>query len=238
MDFLEADFTYLNESLARHYGIGGIKGGQFRRVSLNGDHRARRGGILTHGSILTITSNPTRTSPVNRGNWVLENLLGSPPPPPTDDVPDLEEAKKKAGRELTMREQLEIHREQKLCASCHARMDPIGFALENYDGIGRWRDKDNGKPIDSSGQLYTGETFSGAGELKRVLSSAKREAFTRNLAETMLTYALGRGIEYYDKPAVNAVFEATKENDYHFHAMIHAIVDSAPFQKRRGEGTR
>ncbi len=236
LEFLDADFTFLNEPLARHYGIGEVKGNQFRRVSLTGANRERRGGLLGHASILTITSNPTRTSPVNRGNWVLENLLGAPPPPPLENVPDLEETKKRAGKELTMRQQLEMHAEDKLCASCHARMDPIGLALENYDGIGAWRERDGKEPVDSSGQLYTGEKFEGASELRAILANKKREAFARNLAERLLTYALGRGLQYYDRPALNRIQETAAKDNFRFQAFIHAVVDSAPFQYRRGEG--
>ncbi|MEM7011350.1 MAG: DUF1592 domain-containing protein [Verrucomicrobiota bacterium] len=238
VDFLDADFTYLNETLAKHYGFGGVKGKEFRRVSLTEEQRQRRGGVLTHASVLTITSNPTRTSPVNRGAWVLENLLGTPPPPAIDDVPDLEETKKKAGKNLSMRQQLEIHREKPLCASCHSRMDPIGFALENYDGIGAWRDQDAGLPIDASGSLYTGEQFSGGAELRSILTEHKSKAFTRALAEAMLTYSLGRGVEYYDKPALNEITTQVGDDGYRFHALIHAIIDSIPFQYRRGEGMR
>lgn len=232
--FLDADFTYVNSALAKHYGIPNVNGNEFQRVSLEGDLRKQRGGILTHGSVLTITSNPTRTSPVNRGNWVLANLLGTPPPPPLEDVPELEEAKKEAKeKNLTLRQQLELHRQAPLCASCHKRMDPIGFALENFDGVGVWRDKDDGQPIDASSTLYTGETFNGIAELRTILAEQKNEAFVRHLSKMLLTYALGRGVEYYDKPALNEIFEQTKDEDYHFQAMIHAIVKSVPFQYRR-----
>tara|TARA_R110002096_G_scaffold16106_33_gene55240 strand:- start:7546 stop:9861 length:2316 start_codon:yes stop_codon:yes gene_type:complete len=237
LEFLDADFTFLNEQLARHYGIGGVKGGNFRRVSLSDRDRTRRGGVLGHASILTITSNPTRTSPVSRGNWVLENLLGTPPPPPLEGIPDLEETKKRAGTKLTMRQQLEMHREDPLCASCHARMDPIGFALENYDGIGRWRDQEEGQPIDPAGKLYTGEQFKGAEDLKQLLAEKKGEAFAQNLSEKLLTFALGRGVEYYDQPALNKIHDQVSEREFQFQAFIHAIVDSVPFQYRRGEST-
>lgn len=235
LELLDADFTFLNDQLARHYGIDGVNGREFRRVSLTGPQRERRGGVLTQASILTITSNPTRTSPVNRGAWVLENILGTPPPPPIENVPDLEETRKKAGKNLSMREQLEIHREKPVCASCHARMDPIGFGFENYDGIGAWRDEDAGHPIDSSGELYTGEKFSGGSELRKILVEHKRQAFARALAEAMLTYALGRGVEYYDKPALTEITQKVERGDFRFHALIHAIVDSVPFQYRRGD---
>lgn len=235
LEFLDADFTFLDERLAKHYGIGGVNGKEFERVSLTGPNRGRRGGVLTQASILTITSNPTRTSPVIRGAWVLENLLGTPPPPPPEAVPDLEEVKKKTGKDLSMRQQLEIHREKAICASCHARMDPIGFALENYDGIGAWRDQDAGQPVDAAGELYTGEAFSGAAELRKLMVERKSEAFTRALAERLLTYAIGRGVEYYDKPALNQICGDTERGGHRFHAMIQAVVESTPFQYRRGE---
>jgi len=236
--FLDADFTYVNNQLAKHYGIPDVKTSKFERVSLKGDLQQRRGGILTHASILTITSNPTRTSPVNRGNWVLANLLGSPPPPPLEDVPELEETKKKGeDKNMTLRQQLELHRKAPLCASCHKRMDPIGFGLENYDGIGAWRDKESGSPIDASSELYTGESFNGPAELRTLLAENKTDAFVHNLSKMLLTYALGRGVEYYDKPALNEIFEAAEEEDYRFQALIHALVDSVPFQYRRAESS-
>ncbi|MFT5468490.1 MAG: hypothetical protein ACI8UO_003599 [Verrucomicrobiales bacterium] len=235
LELLDADFTFLNEQLAKHYGIDGVKGAEFQRVSLTSAQRERRGGVLTHASVLTITSNPTRTSPVNRGAWVLENILGTPPPPPVEDVPDLEESRKKAGKDVSMRQQLELHREKAICASCHKRMDPIGFGLENYDGIGAWRDKESGQPIDSSGELYTGEKFSSGAELRRILVEHKQQAFSHALAEAMLTYALGRGVEYYDKPALNAICKKVEARGYRFQSLIREIVDSVPFQYRRGE---
>lgn len=235
LEFLDADFTFLNERLARHYGIGGVRGNNFRMVSLKDEDQSRRGGVLGHASVLTITSNPTRTSPVSRGNWVLENLLGTPPPPPLEGIPDLEETRKRAGKKLTMRQQLEMHREDPVCASCHARMDPIGFALENYDGIGRWRDQEEGQDIDPAGQLYTGEEFQGASDLKLLLAEEKGEAFAQNLAEKLLTYALGRGVEYYDQPALNEIHDHVSEQDFRFQSFLHAIANSVPFQYRRGE---
>ena len=237
LEFLDSDYAWLNERLARHYGIGGVKGDNFQKVSLTGDARRQRGGVLSHASVLTITSNPTRTSAVNRGNWVLENLLGTPPPPPPDDVPALEEAAKGKGdgKPLTLRQQLEKHREDVNCASCHERMDPIGFGLENFDAIGAWRDQDGGQTIDASGELYTGETFNGPAELRRLLVEQKQEAFVRCLSEAMLTYALGRGLEYYDKPAIGKIVEQVEDGDFLFHEVVMAVVESVPFQKRRGD---
>ena len=235
LEFLNADYTFLNERLAKHYGIESVKGSKFQRVSLA--NTPQRGGVLTHASILTITSNPTRTSAVNRGNFVLENLLGAPPPPPPEDVeiPDLEASGKGSNKGKTLREQLEIHREKKLCASCHQRMDPIGFGLENFDGIGRWREKENGKPIDASGELYTGEGFAGPGELRSLLADHKSDAFMRCLVEKMLTYALGRGVEFYDKPAMAEIIRSSAEGEHRFHALVKSIVHSVPFQKCRGD---
>ncbi len=240
LEFLDADFTYVNESLAKFYGIPDVKGREFQRVDLKGDLQRQRGGVLTHASILTITSNPTRTSAVNRGNFVLENLLGTPPPPPPEDVeiPPLEEAGKGDNKNKTLREQLEIHREAKLCASCHRRMDPIGFGLENFDGIGRWREEEAGKPINTAGKLYTGEEFSSPAELRKILADTKSEAFLRCLTEKLMTYALGRGIEYYDKPALSEVAHTTAEKGHKFHELVKAIVHSVPFQKCRGDATK
>ncbi len=233
LDFITADYTFVDERLAKFYGIPNVKGNKFQRISLTDDLLQQRGGVLTHASILTITSNPTRTSAVNRGNFVLENLLGTPPPPAPADVPALEESGKGNNSGKTLRQQLEIHRKKKQCASCHERMDPIGFGLENFDGIGRWRDKESGNPIDSSGELYTGEKFSGPAELRKILADSKSEAFLRCLTEKLMTYALGRGIEYYDKPAMTEIAHTTAEKGYHFHELVKAIVHSTPFQKSR-----
>jgi hypothetical protein len=228
LDFLDADFTFVNERLARHYGIAGIKGDAFQRVSLTGD---QRGGILTQASILTVTSNPTRTSPVKRGKWILENILGTPPPPPPPDVPELKEGKELTG---TLRQRMEQHRANPNCAVCHQRMDPLGFGFENLDAIGAWRTQDGKSPIDPSGTLPDGRSFKGPKELKAILKS-KEEEFRRCLAEKMLTYALGRGVEYYDKPAVEQISQALALNHNRFSALVIAIVKSDPFQKRRGK---
>jgi len=230
LDLLDADFTYLNERLATHYGIEGVEGEQFRRVSLSD---ANRGGVLTHGSVLTITSNPTRTSPVKRGKWVLENLLATRLPPPPPDVPELEEDEK-AVTAASLRERMEQHREKASCAVCHAQMDPPGFGLENFNAIGAWRDSDGEFPIDASGQLADGTTFNGPAELKAVLRT-RSEDFCRCLAEKMLTYALGRGLENYDRRAVESIVQEVGEADHRFSSLVVAIVNSQPFQHRRGE---
>ena len=233
LDFLDADFTFMNQRLARHYGVNSVKGDEFQKVSLNAQQRA---GILTHASILTLTSNPDRTSPVKRGKWILENILGESPPPPPPGVPELEETRK-GNPNASMREQLELHRADPGCASCHRTMDVLGFGFENFDAIGRWRDKDGSQTIDSSGKLPSGEAFSGPAELVRLLKGRRAE-FARCLSEKMLTYALGRGLEYYDRCATDVILKRLNDNDYRFSELVLGIVTSKPFQKRRGDGER
>jgi hypothetical protein len=233
MDLLSGRNTFLNERLARHYGIAGVRGSDFRPVSLEGTQRA---GVLTMASVLTLTSQRSRTSPVKRGKWILENLLGSAPPPPPANVPELEAAKR-VNPEASLREQLEIHRKKAACISCHKVMDPLGFGLENFDGIGRWRSRESGKPIDSSGVLPGGDSFQGPLELVAVLR--KREgAFRRHFARTLLTYALGRRLEYDDQCAVERIVERTHAGGDRFSALVTAIVHSDPFRLRRGGGYR
>jgi len=234
LDFLSGDYTFVNERLARHYGMSGVTGPEFRRVSLKG---SPRGGVLTHASVLALTSNPTRTSPVKRGKWVLENLLAQAPPPPPPGVPPLDEAKE-AAEGASLRQRLELHREDPMCSSCHSIMDPIGFGLENFDGIGAWREKDGAFPIAAAGALHTGERFSGVAELRQILATKRREQFVRCLVEKMLTYAVGRGLEYYDRCAVDQIMRQMARRDYRFSALISGVVKSAPFQMRRGEGDR
>ncbi|HEY1342688.1 MAG TPA: DUF1592 domain-containing protein [Bryobacteraceae bacterium] len=229
LDLLSADYTFLNQRLADHYKIPGIFGSQMRRVPVTDVNRA---GLLGQGSILAVTSYPNRTSPVQRGKWVLENLIGSPPPPPPTTVPELKDHGE-GGRLLTMREQMEQHRNNPACSGCHARMDPIGFALENYDAIGRWREKDAGSPIDASGALPGGAKFEGPAGLTRLLQTTYRDDFVRTVTEKLMTYALGRGLEYYDQPAVRAVMRQAARDDYRMSALIAAIVESVPFQDRR-----
>ena len=233
LEFIDADWTFVNGPLARHYGLSGVDGDAFQRVGLEG---TRRGGVLTQGSFLTITSNPTRTSPVKRGKWVLENFLNTPPPPPPPDVPLLDESKQ-AQLTGTLRQRFEQHRADPMCASCHALMDPIGFGFENFDGVGGWREQDGGFQVDASGQLVSGETFQGPAELKRILLTARRGEFLRCLASKLLTYALGRGLEYYDQCAVDSVVAALAAGDYRFSALVQGVVDSVPFQQRRGEAS-
>jgi hypothetical protein len=227
LDFIDGNFTFVNERLARHYGIEGVTGPEFRKVALDGK---QRGGVLTQASVLTVSSYPTRTSPVIRGKWVLENILNTPPPPPPPDVPPLDE--KSVGQTASMREQLEHHRANPLCAGCHSRMDPLGFGLENYDATGRWRTEDGKFPIDSSGTLPNGKSFTGAAELKTILR-ANPDAFVRALAEKLLTYALGRGLENFDRPAIQQIVDRARANGYRFSALIDGVVNSLPFQQRR-----
>jgi hypothetical protein len=229
MELLDANYTFLNQRLAEHYGIPNIYGSQFRKVTLSDP---TRGGLLGQGSILTVTSYPNRTSVVQRGKWVLDNLLGSPPPPPPAVIPELV-AHAKDGRPLTMREQMEQHRANPICASCHSRMDPIGFALENFDGVGKWRDQDSGNPIDASGKLPGGVQFQGPAGLKKLLLANYRDQFEDTATEKLLTYALGRGLEFYDKPSVRSIMRQAEHDNYRMSALIIAIVRSTPFQMRR-----
>ena len=230
VELLDADYTFLNERLARHYGIPNIYGNHFRRVTLEDEQRR---GLLGKGSILTATSYANRTSPVLRGKWVLENILGAPPPPPPPNVPELQEATRD-GKPLTMRQRMEAHRANPACATCHARMDPLGFALENFDAIGGWRATEADLPIDASGVLPDGTQFEGASGLREVLLS-RREEFVRIVTEKLLTYALGRGTEYYDAPAVRSIMRKAAPSDYRWSSLIVGIVKSTPFRIRRSE---
>jgi hypothetical protein len=229
-DLLDADYTFLNQRLARHYGIENVYGNHFRRVALSHDQRR---GLLGKGSILTATSYANRTSPVLRGKWILENILGTPPQPPPPNVPALEETTGN-GKPLTMRERMEQHRANPACATCHVQMDPLGFALENFDAIGGWRTTEAGSPIDSSGVLPDGTQFQGAAGLRKVLLE-RREEFVMNVTEKLLTYALGRGVEYYDAPAVRSIMREAAPNDYRWSSLFMGIVKSTPFQMRRSE---
>jgi hypothetical protein len=263
LDLIDGKFTFLNQRLAKLYEIGDTNGNSslpnvkpvnppgkpipaintrrneegklsafgnpFVRVNLE---NTKRGGLLTHASVLTITSDPTRTSPVKRGHWVLERFLGTPPPPPPPNVPPLDE--KKETKPTTLRQQLELHRANPACAGCHARMDPIGFAFENFNAIGKFREKDGDLPIDPSGELPGGQKFQGPDELKVILRG-KKELFSRNLTEKMLIYATGRGLEFYDRPTVDGILAELQKNDWRFHSFILAIVQSDPFRMRRGK---
>ena len=225
LDLLTADYTFVNERLAQHYGIQGVRGERFRRVIV-GD--GVRGGVLGQGSILMVTSYPDRTAPVVRGHWLLENILGMPPPPPPENVPDLEPTATD-GRVLSMREQMERHRVDPACATCHVRMDPLGFALENFDAVGRWRTMSNGNPIDASSVFADGTPIDGVDGVRRLLSGHSDD-FVRTFTAKLLTYALGRRVEYYDNPAIRKILRRADDDDYRWSSIILGIVDSEPFQ--------
>ncbi len=229
LELIDADFTFLNASLAKHYGIGGVEGDTFRRVTLEG---SPRGGVITQAAVLTVTSNPTRTSPVKRGKWILENLLGEPPPPPPANVPDLDEDEQ-AVLSGSLRQRMEQHRKNPNCAVCHIKMDAMGFAMENFDAVGAWRTKDGQFTIDPAGELPDGQAFNGPAELKRILRGSLKDQFARCLTEKMLIYALGRGLEPGDEAAVNQIVESLAEQDYRFSALARGIAASDPFQKQR-----
>ena len=225
LEFLTADFTYVNQRLANHYGLEPVTGEGFQRVKLS---KGRR-GVLTHASILMLTSNPTRTSPVKRGKWILDNILAEPPPPPPADVPELEEGIETLG---SLREQMEQHRSNESCAVCHRTMDALGFGLENFDAVGAWRDRDGKFEIDPSGELPGGIRFNGADGLMKILTDHKAEQFCRCLAQKLLTYALGRGLNSYDRCVINDAYQRLQENDYRFSELVMAIVTSDPFTMR------
>ena len=229
LEILGADFTFVNERLAQHYGLDGITGETFQRVSMP----AQRRGVLTHGSILFLTSNPTRTSPVKRGKWILDNILGEPPPPPPEGIEELDEEGEVLG---TMRERLAQHRSNQSCAVCHQRMDPIGFGLENFDAVGAWRERDGRFEIDASGNLLGGRVFHGPSQLMEILVDEKQDEFCRCLAKKLLTYALGRGVTAADHCAVDDILAQLSENDYRFSALVTAIVNSDPFTLRQMVG--
>jgi hypothetical protein len=232
LELLDSDYTFLNERLAKHYGIEGVQGDEMRLVPLPDD--SPRGGILTQGTVLTVTSNPDRTSPVKRGLFILDNVLGTPPAPPPPDIPSLEEAGKKIeGRTPTLRETLALHRSEPLCISCHNRMDPLGLALENFNALGIWRENERGGPVDPSGALITGEPFGDVRELKRILVNDRRRDFYRCLSEKLLTYALGRGLDDHDVPAVDALVERLESGGGNASALLMGVVESTPFQRRR-----
>jgi hypothetical protein len=230
-EFIDAKYTFLNERLAAFYGIDGVKGSAFRQVDLTSPDR---GGLFGQASILAITSYPSRTSVVIRGKYILQNILGTPPPPPPPDVPALEEDG--VGTAASLRQQMEKHRSNAVCASCHSKMDPLGFGLENFDAIGKWRTKDGKFPVDSSGTLPGGRTFNGPAELRRVLLAQMPE-FAQNVTQKMMIYGLGRGLSRYDKIVIKEITGKLAASDYPFQSIIFEIVDSLPFQQRRGELT-
>ena len=229
-EFIDARYTFLNELLANHYGIDGVTGPEFRRVDLT---TPERGGVLTHGSVLAVSSYPTRTSVVIRGKYILQNILGAPPPPPPADVPPLNEDT--VGTTASLRQQMEAHRTNAICASCHSRMDPLGFALENYDAIGKWRTMDGGFPVDSSGVLPGGKKFANSAEMRAILNDRLPD-LTRTLTEKMLVYSMGRGLQRYDRPTVNTITARVADSGYGLQTLVREVVRSLPFQSRRAEG--
>jgi hypothetical protein len=232
LELLDSDYTFLNARLAKHYGLPEVTGDEMRLVRLPAN--STRGGVLTQGAVLAVTSNPTRTSPVKRGLFVLENILGTPPPPPPPDVPALEEAIKGfKGREPKLSEMLAVHRANKLCSSCHERMDPLGLAFENFTALGTWRDAEAGQTIEVAGRLATGEPFASVSELKRVLTHERRLDYYRCLAEKLLTYALGRGLTYRDLDTVDRIVEELEREGGRMSVLLSGVINSAPFQKLR-----
>jgi hypothetical protein len=232
LELVDSNYTFLNEKLADQYGIKGVTGDSFRRVELPAD--SPRGGVLTAGAVLVVTSNPTRTSPVKRGLFVLENILGTPPPPPPPNVPALEDAKAGAdGHDPTLRELLAAHRSSPLCSSCHSRMDPLGLAFENFNAMGMWRDQDAKQPIQAAGQLVTGEKFADVRELKHIISHERHLDYYRCLTEKLMTYALGRGMEYYDLETIDQLVKRLDESDGRFSVLLDGVIQSAAFQRQR-----
>jgi hypothetical protein len=232
-ELIDSDYTFLNERLAKHYGVEGVTGDELRLVKLPPD--SPRGGVLSHGTVLAVTSNPTRTSPVKRGVFILDNILGTPAPPPPPDIPPLEDAAKAIkDREPTLRETLEMHRRQPLCNACHNRMDPLGLAMENFNAMGMWREQERDQPLEVAGKLLTGESFTNVRELKRILATERRQDFYRCLTEKLLTYALGRGVEHYDVESVDKIVERLESG--RFSALLMGVIESEPFQKRRSSG--
>lgn len=226
LELLDSNYTFLNATLAQHYGIEGVAGNEFRKVELAD---RRRGGVLTQASVLTLTSNPNRTSPVKRGQWILQQVLGTPPPPPPPEVPKLDESEQAADA-ATLRERMQVHRSDPRCASCHQQMDPLGFALENYDAVGRWRTKDGPFPIDPSGELLGGRKFADAQELKQVLGASASKKFARTLVKNLLTYGLGRGLEAFDYCTIEDIRQQLAADDYRMRTLIFGIVESKAFQ--------
>jgi hypothetical protein len=236
-ELIDSNYTFLNEDLAKYYGIDGVSGKDLRKVTLPAGNP--RGGMLTQGSALIVTSNPDRTSPVKRGLFVLSNFLGTPPPPPPANVPALEasESEFKDGHEPVLRDVLKLHRENPMCASCHNRMDPIGLAFENFNAIGAWRDAERKQAIVAEGSLITGETFTSVAQLKKILAQEHREEFYQTLTGKLMTYATGRGMEYYDVETIDQIVSKLDADGGRFSALLTGIVSSAPFQKMRTQAT-
>jgi len=235
VQLIDCDFTFLNERLARHYGIEDVDGKEMRRVNL--DPKDHRGGILTHGSFLAVTSNPDRTSPVKRGGFILDNLLGMPPGAPPPNIPALEESSGEDLTKFTLRKSLALHREDPMCSSCHNRMDPLGLALENFDALGRYRTKEGKTEIDASGELISGESFENIDDLKKILVTGHKEKFYRCVTEKMMTYALGRPVKYYDLQAIDDIVASLLKEDGKPSVLLSGIVTSPAFQMTRLEST-
>ena len=229
LDLLRANYTFVNERLAKHYGIPNVYGSRFRRIEFGED--AQRGGLLRQGSILLVTSYPTRTSPVIRGKWILDNVLGVPPPPPPANVPPLDDVKM-AKRNASVRERLAEHRKNPTCAGCHRLTDPVGFALENYDAVGRWRTLEAGEPINPSGTLFDGTDFRGVAGLQNAILR-RPELFITTLSEKLLIFAIGRGVAYYDAPAMRKIVRDASAQDYRFSSIVMGVVNSTPFRMRK-----
>ena len=235
LEWVDCDYTFLNARLAKHYGIPGVEGSEMRKVTLPKD--SPRGGVLTHGSILAVTSNPARTSPVKRGQFILDNILGTPAPPPPPDIPALEASKKDfKDREPTTRELMAMHRSKPLCSACHSRMDPLGLALDNFNPLGTWREQEEKQPIDASGKLITGESFHDVRDLKKILKERHRRDFYRCVSEKLLTYALGRGLESEDVETVDRIVDRLDHDGGRFSALLMGVIESSPFQQRRNPG--
>jgi hypothetical protein len=232
VELIDSNYTFLNEELANHYDIPGVEGDRMRKVEL--PPHSPRGGVLTQGTVLAVTSNPTRTSPVKRGVFILEAILGTPPAPPPPNIPALEDAASAEEiAKMSLRETMDLHARNKMCASCHSRMDPLGLALENFNAMGKWRVSEMGQPIDTAGKLITGEEFKDVRDLKRVLATEHTEDFYHSFAEKLLTYALGRGVEYYDVDTLDQLVAKLEESGGKPSVLLRAIVESAPFQQRR-----
>jgi hypothetical protein len=231
LELLESDYTFLNEELAKHYGIEGVTGSTMRKVTLPAG--SPRGGVLTEGTTLAVTSNPTRTSPVKRGVLILDAILGTPPAPPPPNIPALEDVAPPANRTLSLRETLAVHAKDAMCRSCHARMDPLGLALENFNAMGAWRDRELDQPIETAGTLITGESFKDIRELKHILATTRHRDFYYCISEKLLTYALGRGVEYYDIDTLDQLVAKLEASGGRPSALLQGIVASAPFQQRR-----
>jgi hypothetical protein len=232
LEWVDCDYTFVNARLAKHYGIPGVEKSEMHKVTLPKD--SPRGGVLTHGAVLAVTSTPARTSPVKRGQFILDNILGTPAPPPPPEIPALEEVKREfKDHDPTTREMMAMHRSKPMCSACHSRMDPIGLAMDNFNPLGTWRDQEDKQPIDASGRLITGEEFKDIRDLKKILKERHRLDFYRCVTEKLLTYAIGRGLEPTDVESVDRIVAALDRDGGKFSALLMGVIESAPFQQRR-----